>query len=474
VTVAAPLEPGTIVDGFRVEERVHAGGMAVIYRVTGPDVGFPLVMKVPRLGPGEPAESVVSYEVEAMVLAVLEGSHVPRFVAAGDLARVPYVVMEHVEGRSLKEWVGHGPLAADEVARLGAAVATALHALHRQETLHLDVKPSNVVVRPSGEAVLIDFGLAHHAHYPDLLAEEFRRPIGSAPYLSPEQIVGVRDDPRSDTFSLGVVLYELATGRLPFGEPRGAGALRKRLYRDPPPPRAIVPGMPPWLQEVILRCLEVDPEDRYASAAQVAFDLSHPADVEVTARGLRTRRLGAGRVLRRWIRAAAVDSPPHALPSAQLRRASIVVAAIATHHTNEAQLEALRGAVGRLVDGTKRTRLACVTVIRPSPELGGSEAGDNATERRIAHLVRLRHWAEPLRLAPGCVSYHVLESSDPAEAIVEYARVNQVDHVVVGAPPSKLPLQGLFGTVATRVTAASPCTVTIVRARGDAAGRRTH
>jgi eukaryotic-like serine/threonine-protein kinase len=472
VTVAAPLEPGTVIDGFRVEERVHSGGMAVLYRVSGPEVGFPLVMKVPRLGPGEPAESVVSYEVEALVLAALKGPHVPRFVAAGDLARVPYVVMEYVHGRSLTEWVGHGPIAPDEVARLGAAVATALHALHAQETLHLDVKPSNVIVRPGGEAVLIDFGLAHHAHYPDLLAEEFRRPIGSAPYLSPEQVLGIRHDPRSDVFSLGAVLYELATGQLPFGAPTGPSGLRKRLYRDPVPPRALVTGLPAWLQEVILRCLEVDVGARYGTAAQVAFDLAHPGEVAVGERGERLGRLGVAKVLRRWIRAAGIEPPPRALPSAQLHRAPIVVAAIATHHTNDAQFEALRNAVKPLLDGKARSRLACVTVIRPSPELGGSRAGETATEQRIAHVVRLRHWAEPLRLAPGRVSFHVLESGDPADAIVDYARVNQADHIVIGAPPPDLPLKGLLGTVSTKVTAAAPCTVTVVRSTAERATPR--
>jgi eukaryotic-like serine/threonine-protein kinase len=469
---ATPLEPGTVIDGFHVEGRVHAGGMAVLYRVTGPDVGFPLVMKVPRLGLGEPAESVVSYEVEAMVLAALKGPHVPRFVAAGDLARFPYVVMEYVEGRSLKEWVGDGPTAPGEVARLGAVVATALHALHAQETVHLDVKPSNVIVRPSGEAVLIDFGLAHHAHFPDLLAEEFRRPIGSAPYLSPEQVLGVRHDSRSDVFSLGAVLYELATGQLPFGAPTGAAGLRRRLYRDPVPPRRLVPGVPEGLQEVILHCLEVELDARYGSAAQVAFDLTHPDQVAITERGRRTGGRGVGTRLRRWIRAAGLEPPPRALPSAQLSGASIVVAAVATHHTNEAQFQALRDAVKPLLDGASRARLACVTVIRPSPELGGSREGQNATERRIAHVVRLRHWAEPLRLDPARLSFHVLESGDPADAIADYARVNHADHIVIGAPPPDLPLKGLLGTVSTRVTAIAPCTVTIVRPRGEGGGAR--
>jgi len=101
-----------------------------------------------------------------------------------------------------------------------------------------------------------------HRHYPDLLAEELRFPVGNWSYMSPEQVLGVRCDPRSDLFALGALLYELATGKQPFGMPQSAAQLRRRLYRDPVPPRGIAPGTPEWLQEVILHCLEVDGRER--------------------------------------------------------------------------------------------------------------------------------------------------------------------------------------------------------------------
>jgi eukaryotic-like serine/threonine-protein kinase len=458
--------PGDVLGGFRVEERLHAGGMGVIYRVSGPEAGFPLLMKVPRLGHGEPGEAVVTYEVERTLLAALRGPHVPRFVAAGDVASQPYLVMERVEGRSLAEWADRAPLPPDEVARLGGAVATAVHALHQQEAIHLDLKPSNVLFRPSGEAVLIDLGLAAHAHYPDLLAEELRRPAGSPPYLSPEQVLGVRSDPRSDLFALGVILYELATGRLPFGAPITAAGLRKRLFRDPVPPRALQAGVPPWLQEIVLRCLEPDARARYASAAQVAFDLAHPDQVALTERAERLRRRAGLRAFLRWVRAAGLEPAPPSRPSAHLSTAPIILAAVATSHGNEAQFEALREVSARLLAQRGETRLACVTVVRPAPELGASKLEESATRQRIKHLVLLRHWAEPLHLPPGRISFHVLEAADPAAALVDYARLNHVDHVVIGAPPPDVPFQRLLGTIPTKVALRAPCTVSVVRPRG--------
>src|SRR5262249_13618051 len=157
-----------------------------------------------------------------------------------------------------------GPMRADEVAGIGAKVAAALHDVHRQGVIHLDLKPSNVMLRESGEAALIDFGFSRHLELPDLLAEEIPGPIGTGAYIAPEQLLGNRNDPRSDIFALGVILYFFATGERPFGEPKGVREWRRRLYHDPPPPRALRPDCPPWLQEIILRCLEIDPGQRHA------------------------------------------------------------------------------------------------------------------------------------------------------------------------------------------------------------------
>jgi len=142
------LQEGSVIDGFVIGPRVHAGAMAEIYRVRydggRPDPGFPLMMKLPRMGGGEGAENLVGFEVEHQMLQALHGPHVPRFVAAGDMHRVPYLVIEYIEGRTLQEMLDEmTPLArrpgAADIARWGRAIALAAHSLHRQNAVHLDL-----------------------------------------------------------------------------------------------------------------------------------------------------------------------------------------------------------------------------------------------------------------------------------------------------------------------------------------------
>ncbi|MEJ0077868.1 MAG: serine/threonine-protein kinase [Alphaproteobacteria bacterium] len=201
------LEPGQAIDGFRLEAPLKPGGMANLWRVTHP---LPLVMKLPFAQLGENPIAIIGFEVEGMILPRLTGEHAPRFVKAGDFSN-PYIVMEFIVGTSLKARLDDTPLSADEVAAIGAKVAIALHDLHTQNVIHLDLKPSNVILRESGEAVLIDFGLSRHDQLPDLIAEEVTGPIGTGPYIAPEQVRGDRSDPRSDLFALGVILDFLAT-----------------------------------------------------------------------------------------------------------------------------------------------------------------------------------------------------------------------------------------------------------------------
>jgi len=445
--MAIRVQAGTEIDGFTVGARVHDSAMGSIFRVTKPGLARLLSMKTPRVGADEPSESVIGFETEATILPTLKGPHVPPFVAAGDIARTPYLVTEWTEGRTLEEVLTGGPLPPSEVARIGAAVADALHSVHQQDVVHLDVKPSNVILRDDGTAVLLDFGFAHHARYPDLLAEETRFGAGSAPYVSPEQLLGRRDDPRSDVFALGVVLYEIATGRLPFGEPDTD--VRNRFWVDPAPPVTLAKGLPPWMQEIILRCLEPRAELRYQSAAHLAFDLRHPEQVLLTARALKMRRAGMASHLRRFLRARREHGPRLRSPAALLSPAPIVLVAVDTSHPDDVRTPAIHREISRIVALGNECRLICLSVIAPP-------------ETAVEHLVRLRQWVEPLGLPVHRLSLHAVEAGDPAAVIVELARHNNVDLIVLGAPSEGG--RAWSQSVASTVTARAACSVHVVRA----------
>ncbi|MBV7428897.1 protein kinase [Acidovorax sp. sif1233] len=466
------LEPGTEIDGFRVAECIHAGGMAHIYAVeyaqAGRSPGFPMAMKIPRMTAGDGAENIVGFEVELQILPVLTGPHVPRFVAAGDLVRLPYLVMEYVPGQTLQHWLdgaagpGMAPTPPETIARLGAAIAHAAHSLHQQNVCHLDLKPANVLIKSDGDAVLLDFGLSCHAHYPDLLAEEMRQAVGSPTWIAPEQVVGVRGDPRSDIFAIGVMLYELATGELPFGSPTTQGGLRQRLWMTPAPPRKHRADIPPWLQEAILRCLEPEAASRYPSAAHLAFDLTHPAQVPITARGQRTQGTPLTTHLRRWVRAAGMHYQPSPLPAQQIEETPILMVAVPHADVSDATLYSLRQAVARSLGIRPGARLACVTVISPSASsTSDSERSETTLHRQ--HMARLRQWAQGLDLSGHHASYHVLEASDVAQALVRYAASNHVSMMILGAATHGLHTQRFIATVPMRVARDAPCTVILVK-----------
>lgn len=465
------LEPGCLLDGFVIETCIHSGGMAHIYRVHyangASDPGFPMAMKVPRMTADDGAENIVSFEVEHRLLQVLTGPHVPRLVAAGDLHNVPYLVMEYVEGKTLDHWLPESgstqtPLTCETIAKLGAATARAVHSLHLQNTCHLDLKPANVLIRPDGTAVLLDFGLSCHAHYPDLLAEELRKAVGSPVWIAPEQVVGVRGDPRSDIFAIGVILYELATDAVPFGSPTSDRGMRLRLWMDPKPPRARRPDVPEWLQEVILRCLEPEAAHRYPSAAHLAFDLSHPEQVKVTARGRRTRGTGFWKHFKRWVKAAGKHYQPSPLPSHQIEEVPIVMVALPHDDVTDGTLYSLRQAVARSMGLRPGARLACVTVISPSDtSYTESSKSESLVHRR--HLTTMMQWAKGLDLDGQQTSYHVLESGDVAQALVRYAQGNAVSMIVMGAATHGLQLQRFLATVPIKVAMEAPCTVILVK-----------
>lgn len=466
------LEPGIVIDGYRLEEKCHKGGMATLWRVVDCDPArsprdaaghlLPLLMKAPLLRDHDDPAAIVGFEEEQMIMPKLTGVHVPRCIATGDFLVHPYIVMEQIGGNSLRAKFDAAPLPPDEVAAIGAKIATALHELHRQHVIHHDIKPSNIMFRSSGEAVFIDFGLSRHEKLPDLLAEEFRLPMGTAPYISPEQVLHIRNEPRSDQFALGVLLYHLATGERPFGNPGSVAGLRKRLYRDPVPPRRLNPAIAPWLQEIILRCLEVDARARYDTAAQLAFELQFPDQVHLSARSQKMRRDGGGTVIKRWFRAIGVESVAQKPISEQMAHAPIIVAALDLANGSEALADALRITARRILQIEPGARLACVTVQKTHRIAMDAIVDEEGRNIHVKNLIELKHWARTLNIPPEKITYHVLEAPDPASAIIEYARSNKVDHILIGSRGSSA-MRRYLGSVSSQVVAEADCSVTVIK-----------
>lgn len=471
--VKPSLELGAIIDGFRIEECVHQGGMATLWRVSRADEIMPLLMKVPKIAEGEDPAAIVSFEMEQMILPRLSGVHVPRFVAAGDFAVQPYIVMERIPEKSLVMQLSALPLSYAEVADVGLKIALALDDLHRQHVIHLDVKPSNIMFRETGEAVLLDFGLSHHGQLPDLMQEEFRLPFGTAPYMSPEQLLGVRNDSRSDLFALGVLLYFFSTGIRPFGESETMYGMRRRLWRDPIPPRQLKTDYPAWLQEIVLRCLEIEPAWRYPTAAQLAFEFSHPGQIKLTRRSERLKRDSLATVLRRRFNKDHTRSISSlAAVASQISSAPIVVVALDFADGSALLNDALRTTAERILATLPSARLACLNVLKLGRITLDSTLDERGHNKQIDRLVALKHWAEPLKLEHHRLTAHVLEAIDPANAILEFAQANRIDHILIGARQNSL-LRDLLGSVSAKVAAEAPCTVTIVRpARTGVAGKQ--
>jgi serine/threonine protein kinase len=286
--------------------------------------------------------------------------------------------------------------------------------------------------------------------------------VGSPSWIAPEQVVGVRGDPRSDLFALGVILYELATGELPFGNPQTTGGLRQRLWMKPAPPQRYRPDLPDSLQEIILRCLQAQADDRYPSAAHLSFDLRHPEQVQI--RGLASQGLSLWSQFKRWIWAAGQQYHPSALPAQQqIQQVPIVMVAIPHEDVSEATLYSLRSAATRSLGNRPGARLAVVTVLSPNASSSTDSARSETTLHR-QHLTQLQRWAQGLDLSAHQASFHVLESGDVAKALLNYAEGNQVDLIIMGAATHGLQFQRLIATVPIKVAMDAPCTVMLVKA----------
>jgi len=316
-TVPPPQAPpadlvGSTVSHYRIHEEIGSGGMGMVYRAEDVNLGRPVALKfLPRELAREP-KALGRFQREAKAASALNHPNICTIYEVGEHAGRPFLAMELLEGQTLKNYLSGKPLPVDQIVAISGQIADALEAAHAKGIVHRDIKPANIFVTTRGQAKIVDFGLAKRTGAQVALtpaatgeataaAEEPLTStgvaVGTFEYMSPEQVRAEELDARSDLFSFGVVLYEMATGRRAFAGDSVGVVLDGILNRTPTSPLRINPELPPELGRIISKAIAKDREDRYQSAAELKADLVR---LKQEAAG----RVGAGLALLWWARRA--------------------------------------------------------------------------------------------------------------------------------------------------------------------------
>ncbi len=297
VQMTHSLEPGDTLDHYRIESAVARGGMSTLYRATDLKTSVTVAVKVPH--PEMEADPVLleRFKREEEIGQLLDHPGVVKTHNGEERSRT-YMVIEWVNGRLLRALLNEKktlPIA--QAVKIALGVCDALDYMHKRGIVHRDLKPENVMVDDNDNVKLIDFGIAMKEDARRLTFVNLSATLGTPDYISPEQVKGQRGDQRSDIYALGIMLYEMLTGRVPFPGPNPLAAMNERLLIDPPSPREFNPDIAPELEEILYRALERDPRHRYANAHEMIWDLEHQDQVGVEERGARVIGRGGRRKL---------------------------------------------------------------------------------------------------------------------------------------------------------------------------------
>ena len=305
---------GETVSHYKILSRLGAGGMGVVYEAEDTRLGRKVAIKFLPDQVSADADAIQRFQREARLISKLNHPHICTLYDIGSHDGRHFMVMELLEGQPLKDRIARGALPVDKVLELGSQIAAALEAAHAQAVIHRDIKPANLFVTTRDILKVLDFGIAK-PHQPGRsadLADTIGGPdqlttmgttVGTVAYMSPEQARGEEIDARSDLFSAGVVLYEMATGTLPFPGPTIATIFERLLTKEPPTPSLLNAAVPAELDRIILKALEKDADSRYQTAADLRADLK------------RLRRISESGVTaaaapqRNWIKPVAIGAP---------------------------------------------------------------------------------------------------------------------------------------------------------------------
>jgi len=280
-------DAGDTLDHYRIEAVVAHSNMSVLYKATDLKTGRQVAIKVPHPEMEQDPVLVERFKREQQIGQELDHPGVVKTFDGEERSRL-YMAIEWVDGRLLRTLLNQEKkLPIDRAVKITLGICDALDYMHKHGIVHRDLKPENVMVDANDQIKLIDFGIAMKEDARRLTFVNVSSMLGTPDYISPEQVKGGRGDQRSDIYALGIMLYEMLTGRVPFEGPNPLAVMNERVLNEPKSPREFNPEISPELEEILYRALERDPRHRYATAHEMAWDLEHQEQVGVEPRGAR-------------------------------------------------------------------------------------------------------------------------------------------------------------------------------------------
>jgi serine/threonine protein kinase len=279
--------PGDSLDHYRIDSIVAHTQMSTLYKATDLNSGKELAIKVPNPELESDPVLLERFRREEEIGRQLDHPGIVRAFQNEERSRL-YMTVEWVQGRLLRTILNEeGKLAIDRASTLAYRICDALDYMHKHGIVHRDLKPENIMVDKDDQIKLIDFGIAMKEDARRLTFVNVSSLLGTPDYISPEQVKGARGDQRSDIYSMGIIFYEMLTGRVPFVGPNPLAVMNERVLNEVKPPRDLNPDISPELEEILYRALERVPRHRYATASEMMWDLEHQDQIGVEPRGER-------------------------------------------------------------------------------------------------------------------------------------------------------------------------------------------
>lgn len=282
------FSPGEIFGGrYQIIEEIGSGGMGKVFKARDRELNIVVALKMIRPELSADPGIVARFKQELLLAREIFHENVIRIHDLGEVDHIKYISMNYVEGNSLKEIMGAtGKLTVEKTVDIVKQVCSALDAAHRKGIIHRDLKPQNIMIDRRGNAVVLDFGIARSIQTPFESPEDSNMTaegavVGTPDYMSPEQIKGENVDAASDIYSMGVIMFEMITGKLPFSAPHPMEIFQKHVYEKPPLPSALNPQVPKKLESIILKCLEKRKRNRFRTVQEILDEVSHSKTLEI-------------------------------------------------------------------------------------------------------------------------------------------------------------------------------------------------